>query len=77
MCQNAGLSEPTNGEGRGVRSVIAARYGLGKADPEAGESEEVRLEVDMLDLNDDPMAGNEVGDVKLWCSEGSEEMDVS
>lgn len=56
---------------------MAARYGLGRADPEAGESEEFRLEVDMLDLREDPMAGKGVGEVKFWCNEGSVEMGVS
>jgi hypothetical protein len=65
MRHRIGESLPTSGEGSGVRSVIAERYGDGSAGPDAGEKEEVKLDVDILDLSDDPTVGRLVGEVRL------------
>lgn len=55
--QTKGASDPTRGEGRGVRSLMAARYGEGNADADPGEREDVRLEVDKFERKEEPMVG--------------------
>ena len=64
-------SSPGSGEGSGVTSDIAARYGEGTADID-GEYEEARLVVDMLDRSEEPMVGRLEGEVRLWLSTGSD-----
>lgn len=66
-----GWSLPTSGEGRGVRSAIAARYGDGRAEAEPGDKDDARLVVDTFDRREDPIVGRLEGEVRLWCSTGS------
>jgi hypothetical protein len=51
------------GEGKGVMSAMAARYGEARADAVLGEAEEAKLEVERLDRSELPMIGSVVGDV--------------
>lgn len=61
MRQNESVEILTEGEGSGVRSVMAARYGEGRFDPY--DSEELRLVVDMFDRREDVVGGRWTGDV--------------
>lgn len=67
----SGRSLPTSGEGSGVRSAIAARYGDGSADADPGDSDDARLVVDMFDRSEEPIVGRLDGEVRLWCRMGS------
>lgn len=70
--QGAGDSLPTSGLGRGVRSVIAARYGDGSAEfAEGGERlAEVILAVERLERRGEPMGGSlNPGEVNEWFSD--------
>lgn len=61
--------EPVMGEGRGVRSFMAARYGEGRADP--GDVDEAMLEVERVLRRLEPRMGALEGDVIAWCTFGS------
>lgn len=55
LLHSEGASAPTSGEGSGVMSVIAARYGEGRAELEPGESEDARLVLETLERREEPM----------------------
>ena len=66
-----------SGEGRGVRSDIAAKYGDAKADPEPWEMEEAILDVESVERNDEPIPGKKDGEVRAGTRTGSVETGVS
>ena len=72
LLHGAGDPPPTSGLGRGVRSVIAARYGDGNAEfAEPGEREvEAILAVERLERREEPMVGcMNTGEVNDCCKD--------
>lgn len=61
----------TSGDGNGVRSVIAAKYGEASIEAVLGETDEAILEVDRVDRSELPMIGRVVGEARLCNRPGS------
>jgi hypothetical protein len=68
--QGAAAADPTTGEGRGVKSLSAARYGDARFDAEPIDNEDARLDADRFERIDEPMSCGTVGDVRK-CREMS------
>jgi hypothetical protein len=69
LLQIESVFPPTTGEGSGVKSAIAARYGLGKFDPK--DSEDVRLVVETFDRSDEVVGGRCTGEVTAFSETAS------
>lgn len=67
--RHAGVgSVPPSGDGSGVRSIIAARYGDARAEAEPVENDEARDVVDTFDRREEPLGGRLLGEVTLCGS---------